>query len=267
MPFRLIHEGEATEIVGEIAIIGRSRTCDLQLLHTEVSREHARIRCTGDEAVIEDLESANGLFINGQPVAGSQSLAHKDVITIVEMLVRFEWIGVDAEDGDAPVSLSPSGRRRSHIDDDLRDTSMQSRLEVLCAAATSEIANGALTSAETTIEPALHRVLERAYRSAVERESILLAARFALKLARPSAKVDWPDYVLQLCLASRRPLPRGLGALWVDTVEGDSRPDHLEAYVGMLREMVGARDGDAQAALQLLESLFQPIPRFAGQLS
>jgi pSer/pThr/pTyr-binding forkhead associated (FHA) protein len=52
--------------LGEGAVvIGRSSDCDIQLGVTNVSRKHARVVFHNEEYLIEDLESTNGVFVNG----------------------------------------------------------------------------------------------------------------------------------------------------------------------------------------------------------
>jgi pSer/pThr/pTyr-binding forkhead associated (FHA) protein len=52
--------------LGERAVvIGRSTECDIQLGVQNVSRKHARVFAHNEEYLIEDLESTNGVFVNG----------------------------------------------------------------------------------------------------------------------------------------------------------------------------------------------------------
>ena len=44
--------------------IGRGTHCDIQILTHFVSREHARITTDQGTAIIEDLASTNGVFVN-----------------------------------------------------------------------------------------------------------------------------------------------------------------------------------------------------------
>jgi two-component system, cell cycle response regulator len=60
--------GEMYKIAKEAISIGRGQGADLQILDEGISRHHAAIRLLGDEAVIEDTESRNGTFVNGQRV-------------------------------------------------------------------------------------------------------------------------------------------------------------------------------------------------------
>lgn len=49
-------------------LVGRDRECAVCIESDTISRRHARIVVTGSEATIEDLESKNGTFVNGQRV-------------------------------------------------------------------------------------------------------------------------------------------------------------------------------------------------------
>jgi pSer/pThr/pTyr-binding forkhead associated (FHA) protein len=52
--------------LGEKAmVIGRSADCDIQLGVQNVSRKHAGVVFQNEEYLIEDLESTNGVFVNG----------------------------------------------------------------------------------------------------------------------------------------------------------------------------------------------------------
>jgi len=68
--------------------VGRGAHCDLQVLTHFVSREHARILVAGSTALIEDLGSRNGVFVNSVRIE-RQELQHGDLITIGETQFRF----------------------------------------------------------------------------------------------------------------------------------------------------------------------------------
>jgi hypothetical protein len=67
---------------------GRAPHCDVQILTHYVSREHARIVIGSDGAVIEDLGSRNGVFVNAARVA-RQRLHQGDLIKIGETQFRY----------------------------------------------------------------------------------------------------------------------------------------------------------------------------------
>ena len=68
--------------------IGRGPQCDLQIITHVVSREHARISITDGNALIEDLGSRNGVFVNSVRVE-RQALRQGDLITIGDTQFRF----------------------------------------------------------------------------------------------------------------------------------------------------------------------------------
>ena len=69
-------------------VVGRPKaglTTDLDLSPDQtVSRPHARLWTEGEEAWIEDLESRNGTFVNGQPIVDKRKLGAGDVVRIGE---------------------------------------------------------------------------------------------------------------------------------------------------------------------------------------
>jgi serine/threonine protein kinase len=59
---------EKHSITGDSVMVGRDRTCSIVLTHPAVSRRHARITTAGKEPVLEDLQSANGTYVNNNRV-------------------------------------------------------------------------------------------------------------------------------------------------------------------------------------------------------
>jgi DNA-binding winged helix-turn-helix (wHTH) protein len=69
-------------------ILGRRAPDVLELASSTVSRRHARITI-GDEAVIEDLGSKNGTFVEERPVTDPVRLADGDRVRIGSLTLRF----------------------------------------------------------------------------------------------------------------------------------------------------------------------------------
>lgn len=63
-------------------ILGRSSDCHVTIEDPLVSRHHARIVLDGDHAVVHDLNSRNGVKVNGQIVRQSQELRDGDRLRI-----------------------------------------------------------------------------------------------------------------------------------------------------------------------------------------
>ncbi len=91
-PLLVIREGAEAgrEMRIEDAItLGRADECDLVLADQGVSRSHARVASSADGAMIEDLGSSNGTFVNGRSVEGAQALRDGDEITLGGAVIQF----------------------------------------------------------------------------------------------------------------------------------------------------------------------------------
>src|SRR3954452_9932084 len=59
--------GQSVEVKGEQFVLGREKESDLKLEDDEASRRHASLKALPDgRAVIEDLGSLNGTYVNGR---------------------------------------------------------------------------------------------------------------------------------------------------------------------------------------------------------
>jgi len=71
-------------------LLGRSPYCSIVLGDNSVSRQHAAVRLTASELVIEDLGSRNGTKVNGQLINGRRPLHSGDVIEIGKLKLQVE---------------------------------------------------------------------------------------------------------------------------------------------------------------------------------
>jgi general secretion pathway protein A len=75
-----LHEGDI--------VIGRSPDCHIRFITENVSRKHARISFCNEEFVIEDLDSTNGLFVNGIKIVRC-ALRNNDQIALGDVRLLF----------------------------------------------------------------------------------------------------------------------------------------------------------------------------------
>lgn len=54
------------------SVAGRSAPADILLAGSKVSKRHCLFSVTKEGAAVEDLRSANGLFVNGKKVSGAE---------------------------------------------------------------------------------------------------------------------------------------------------------------------------------------------------
>ena len=59
---------KALEFSGESLVVGRSAESDLRVMDPFVSRKHLKISRKGEKIFIQDLNSRNGTFVNGEPI-------------------------------------------------------------------------------------------------------------------------------------------------------------------------------------------------------
>ena len=105
-------QGLRIPLVGSLTL-GRGATVDLQLVDGKVAREHCRIDATGARAMIEDLGSHNGTYVNGEVISRPTPVAEGDEIMVGDtlLLVAGDQIEVaNARYGAGTLLVSPQGR-------------------------------------------------------------------------------------------------------------------------------------------------------------
>jgi MoxR-like ATPase len=104
----IVKSGEQTGTVfaleGEEIAIGRSHTCEIELQDTDISRRHTVLKRSGDSWVIEDLQSANGVRVNGSPIT-RVALKNQDEIKLGKITLKF----LHGPDADAVEAGAPAG--------------------------------------------------------------------------------------------------------------------------------------------------------------
>jgi pSer/pThr/pTyr-binding forkhead associated (FHA) protein len=73
--------GRQTPLEGSIEI-GREASSGLPIDDEQASRRHTRVTAEGDHALVEDLGSTNGTYLNGQPVEGQRTLRPGDRLRV-----------------------------------------------------------------------------------------------------------------------------------------------------------------------------------------
>lgn len=80
--------GEMHKIDKDTFIIGRSRTCDLVIPSSKVSRQHSGVCRENGEYYIEDLNSANGVWKDGVKIS-KEKIRDGEEYMISEEVLRF----------------------------------------------------------------------------------------------------------------------------------------------------------------------------------
>lgn len=73
-------------------IIGRDESCDIRLDGLQTSKRHARMLASGSDFTIEDLNSTNGVFVNGERIS-RKVVKFGDSVQIGSFLLRIDDAG------------------------------------------------------------------------------------------------------------------------------------------------------------------------------
>ncbi|MET0403872.1 MAG: FHA domain-containing protein, partial [Cystobacter sp.] len=85
--------------------LGRGLQVDVRLRDLAVSRHHARIQQHEGTFLLEDQDSPNGVYLNGQRVEAPRPLQDGDVIELGRTLLRFQ-----APAAEPPTEVPPTER-------------------------------------------------------------------------------------------------------------------------------------------------------------
>ncbi|HEX2907599.1 MAG TPA: FHA domain-containing protein [Phototrophicaceae bacterium] len=97
-PILMIRHGdEPTQhipITQDEVTIGRDEAaCTIALPERQISRQHIRIYRERDQFYVQDLDSKNGSWLNGQPLKGSSELHDGDEVQLA-LTVRVRFVGI-----------------------------------------------------------------------------------------------------------------------------------------------------------------------------
>ncbi len=113
------NEGQAYPLQGIVCTIGRTADNTIVIDSPRISRHHTQIRlaesATGTMAMVEDMGSTNGTWVNQRQLTGPQRLMPGDIITLADY-VAFRY---EVEDTLHTAKLTPpmSGSATQVIDD------------------------------------------------------------------------------------------------------------------------------------------------------
>ena len=270
MRFRLRYLQHDLELNEGTFAVGRNASCQLSLDDPLVSRRHAIFELAGGTVTIEDLNSRNGVIVNGHRIDAKVNLTVGDRVLIgsQELTLLAARDGGNAMGGGVgkmtlpkmKASTPSSGFPPVQIDQDPEPSMVRraDQFKLLSGVAEKALAMGKAGEAERLLASALADVIE-ATRAGRPLPPTLVdqAAKFSAKLATATGKGGWADYVIELYAAQKRPCPAHV----IDELYNAMRKvtavdlNRLRGYVAMLRQSL-PRYGPAERFLfQRLEGL------------
>src|SRR3954462_5299359 len=119
MPAQLIalNDGPSILVDKPILLLGRHPECDIQIDSRKISRRHCCIAQVNDYLVVRDLDSTNGIRINGVRVVEGK-LRSGDELTVGSHRYRVTWDNSAAPPAPSPARIAPSAPPPAPDDDD-----------------------------------------------------------------------------------------------------------------------------------------------------
>jgi len=114
---------ETHELTDGAWMIGRGEMCRIRLDFPDVSERHAIMTVRGGRAVIEDLHSANGTYVNGDQIDGAVELDGGKIVQIGSSMFR---VSEDA----AQESPAPDDADSSDVQDEVGESVDESAAEM-----------------------------------------------------------------------------------------------------------------------------------------
>jgi predicted component of type VI protein secretion system len=125
----------STRLRSSEATLGRALGCTVRIPSSEVSRLHCRLRIDNGLVFVEDLESVNGTFVNGERVSGNEIVHPGDRLSLGSLTFVVEY------------ELTPEALRRLGGDDDYAVLEADEDVEVV------EDAPSPTTDSPPVVEP------------------------------------------------------------------------------------------------------------------
>jgi hypothetical protein len=252
MRFLLRREGRDVMLPKGPITVGRSSVCDVVIDDPRVSAEHARLVATTDGVTVTDLDSLNGVFVNGVRVTGEMSLVAGDLAAFGEVV--FEVVAKEVQDADLHESDRPTLMDvvSPFAEDPVERSQDIEGFRVLASVIDKAIALDHVDNVEPVAADCLNRIAEDTEAGkVVEQELLELAARYTVKLAAATGRGVWVNTLLRIYHGRAEILP----------------VDLIDALYGILRRTRGVDWkllGDYVVLLRTLTSRMTPAERFAS---
>jgi hypothetical protein len=273
---RLCYLGRELELRDGEFTMGRHASCDFVLDDPLASRKHARLHVSQGEVGLEDLDSRNGVLVNGQPIGGRHPLGDGDRITIGGQEIIFRRTSKRTPTAVGRVRLSTMSRTPESWRDPSRyaastlgrsDVSRDARLEALryvWQLAQKALADGQHDEAERVCERPLAEVISSARNGLVIDHGVAnLAAESAVRLAGATKKGYWIDYVFDLFTVLGVVLPSATLAQMDSLIASCGPLDlaTLRVYVAKLERRSKSFSAPETDSLQRTRALLERVQR------
>jgi hypothetical protein len=209
--FRLINQGKEIQLESGEYVIGRAPGSDVLVDDPLVSRKHARLLVNDTTALLEDLQSENGVYVNERRIRRSVRLVDGDRILIGNRELVFVVVtDPDTARSSGMVEIaSPSSaewRVSNKMTSGAPSTLEADAFQYLGDVAERMMRAGRGGTAERLLQGHLEEVMAVGLASGSVASDVVEAASVtALRLAIGLGKGGWIDFVIELHLILRVP--------------------------------------------------------------
>ncbi len=225
MRFRLRYRQRELDLSEGSLTVGRSSSCQLFLDDPLVSRRHAIFLVAGTGVTVEDLQSRNGVLVNGRRILARTMLRPGD-----HVLIGSAELTLTSTPSEVSKAIDESAGRRTMSrlatpvpitaapplapvalglnEADASTVRRANAFNLLSAVAEKALALGRADEAERLLSGPLSELIE-ASRSGQRLSASLVdtVARLAMRLAAATGKGMWIDSAIELYRAQARPCP------------------------------------------------------------
>ena len=107
----VVYRGQEVPLFHGANVLGRDANADVCVDDTTVSRRHATITIDAHDVFIEDLDSKNGTFVDGEKVNGTMPLRDGQTVLLGDASLQYRALGASTSTVSAIRARDRSGRR------------------------------------------------------------------------------------------------------------------------------------------------------------
>jgi pSer/pThr/pTyr-binding forkhead associated (FHA) protein len=114
-----VHSGKPIPIRVPQFVIGRDPSCQLRPASGAISKQHCVFFVKADKAMLRDLQSTNGTFVNGERLEGEVELKDGDTIKAGPLVFTAKVEKTKLTPVDRPTPVPPTKTKKAQTDDDI----------------------------------------------------------------------------------------------------------------------------------------------------
>ena len=242
-------KGQSFSLSKGVHRIGRSHSCEITLIHPQISKEHTRIEVYDDRVIISDMGSRNGTFVNGIQIK-SHILNEADQISIYDIRLQISPASVPVHTPPHHVPTSMAAHNYSHSPHD-------DPIPVYPEGAVNEMAGFPPSSDESLSSPTDQKEVHLVERFNKYLEEVALPAMYKLP---EMMEVKWAVGVLILAFATIVTLLSAIPATYLlkSSVEKEAQKRAMTIASAMARENRNAVAVQMQTALNIQAAMNEP---------